>query len=69
MGIDLRKAGLADQLVGVDLNEDHGRQAVALGLVDRIEPEDKALAEADVVILAIPVNTMNALLPQVRRYQ
>lgn len=65
MGIDLRKSGLADQLVGVDLNEEHGRQAVELGLVDRIEPEDKALAEADVVILAIPVNTMSALLPQV----
>lgn len=65
MGIDLRKAGVAHQLVGVDLNEEHGRQAVELGLVDRIEPEDKALAGADVVILAIPVNTMSALLPQV----
>jgi prephenate dehydrogenase len=65
MGIDLRKAGVATSLVGVDLNEDHGRQAVALGLVDRIEPEDKALAWADVVLLAIPVNTMSALLPQV----
>jgi len=65
MGIDLRKAGVAHQLVGVDLNEEHGRKAVELGLVDRIEPEDKALAEADVVILAIPVNTMSALLPQV----
>lgn len=65
MGIDLRKAGFADQFVGVDLNKEHGRKAVELGLVDRIEPEDKALAEADVVILAIPVNTMSALLPQV----
>ncbi len=65
IGIDLRKAGLADHLVGVDFNEEHGRKAVELGLVDRIEAEDKALAEADVVILAIPVNTISALLPQV----
>src|SRR3954465_5519393 len=65
MGIDLRKAGIATSLVGVDLNEEHGRQAVSLGLVDRIEPENKALAWADVVLLAIPVNTMSALLPQV----
>ncbi len=65
MAIDLRKQGLADRLVGVDLNEAHGKRAVELGLVDVIEPEDKALSEADVVILAIPVNTMNALLPQV----
>ncbi len=65
IGLDLRKAGLTSDLTGVDLHEDHGRKAVELGLVDKIEQEDKALAEADVVILAIPVNTMSALLPQV----
>ncbi len=65
MALDLRKAGFADRLAGVDLHEANGRRAVELGLVDAIEPEDKALSEADVVILAIPVNTMNALLPQV----
>ncbi len=65
MAIDLRKSGFANQLVGVDLSEAHGQKAVELGLVDIIEPEDKALSEADVVILAIPVNTMSALLPQV----
>lgn len=65
MGLDLRKAGVADQLVGLDLNEDHARKAIELGLVDNIESEDVALSTADVVILAIPVNTMSALLPQV----
>ncbi len=65
MGIDLRRAGFATALVGVDINEQNGQLAVSLGLVDRIEPEDKALAWADVVLLAIPVNTMSALLPQV----
>lgn len=65
MGIDLRKTGIATDLIGVDLNPEHGEKAVTLKLVDRIEGEDTALAEADVVILAIPVNTMSALLPQV----
>ena len=65
MGIDLRKAGIASELLGVDLNHEHGQRAVELGLVDKIEMEDVALAQADVVILAIPVNTMSALLPQV----
>ncbi|MBY0434564.1 MAG: prephenate dehydrogenase/arogenate dehydrogenase family protein, partial [Cyclobacteriaceae bacterium] len=64
IGIDLRKAGLATRLVGIDLNEEHARKALALGLVDSIESENKALAEADVVVLAIPVNAMNALLPK-----
>ncbi len=65
MAIDLRKAGLATELIGVDLNEAHARRAVELGLVDRIEQENKALAGADVIILAIPVNALTALLPAV----
>ena len=65
MSIDLRKAGFASELLGVDLNPDHGRKAVELGLVDRIESEEIALSQSDVIILAIPVNTTSALLPQV----
>lgn len=65
MGLDLRKAGLASEIIGVDMNEEHGRKAVELGLVDKMEGEGEALAQADVVILAIPVNALAALLPQV----
>ena len=65
MALDLRKNGFANTLVGVDLNPNHAQRALELGLVDRIEPEDKALSEADLVILAIPVNTLVALLPAV----
>ncbi|NOT75847.1 MAG: prephenate dehydrogenase [Cyclobacteriaceae bacterium] len=65
IGLDLRKAGLATELVGVDLNEENGKKAIELGLVDRIDHEDRSIAQADIIILAIPVNIMNALLPQV----
>lgn len=65
MAIDLRKSGIATSLTGIELNEDHARQALALGLVDAIQPEDVALSTADLVILAIPVNAMTALLPTV----
>lgn len=65
MAIDLRKAGLANEIVGIDLNEINANKAVALGLVDKIETEDKALRDADLVILAIPVNAMCQLLPNV----
>ncbi len=65
MGIDLRKAGLATERIGVDRSEAHARRALELGLVDRVAGEDTALQCADVVILAIPVNIMSALLPQV----
>jgi prephenate dehydrogenase len=65
MAMDLRKSGLAAELIGVDFNEAHAQKALELGLVDKILPEDKALAIADVVILAIPVNTIGAFLSSV----
>lgn len=65
MAVDLRKSGLATELIGVDLSAANAQRAIQLGLVDRIETEDKALAWADVVLLAIPVNALVALLPSV----
>jgi prephenate dehydrogenase len=52
-------------LIGVDRNADHATKAVELGLVDKVLSEDKALAQADLVVLAIPVNALNAFLPYV----
>jgi prephenate dehydrogenase len=63
LAIDLRNKKIATRLIGVDFNEEHSKKAKELGLVDEILPEDKAFAESDVVILAIPVNTIGALLP------
>jgi len=65
MAIGLRKAGLATELTGVDLNPKNASKALELGLIDKIESEDKALASADVVIVAIPVSALCALLPSV----
>lgn len=65
LAIDLRKKKLATELIGVDFNQAHAQQAVVLGLVDRILPEDKALADSDVVLLTIPVNAIGALLPTI----
>ena len=65
MAIALRKTGLADELFGIDLSLENAEKALALGLVDKILPENEALATADVVILAIPVNATGAFLPSV----
>lgn len=65
MAIDIRKAGMATELIGVDINTRYIEEAQSLGLVDRVLPEDKALNIADLVILAIPVNTLGALLPSI----
>lgn len=65
IALDLRKAGIASQVVGVDLNSLNAGKAVELGLVDRIESEEKALSSSDMVILAIPVGAICALLPSI----
>jgi prephenate dehydrogenase len=65
MAIDLRKAGLATNVVGVDHNVDNAKRAVELGLVDLTESIDTALGDAELVIVAIPVNALCRLLPAI----
>ncbi|HEX6225583.1 MAG TPA: prephenate dehydrogenase [Chryseolinea sp.] len=65
IAIDLRRAGLATELVGIDLNPANAARAVELGLVDKIDNEGLAISTADLVVLAIPVNALSQLLPSV----
>lgn len=65
MALDLRRAGAATLLTGVDSNEGNGKRAIELGLVDKIESLETALTDADLVILAIPVNAIASVLPRV----
>jgi len=65
VALKLKKSGFADQVIGVDVNDDHAEQALALGLVDDMLVLSQALAIADLVILAIPVDSIRKLLPSV----
>lgn len=65
MAKDLRKEGFATRIVGVDVNEDNAREALKLGLVDQIDTLEKAVPEADMVIIAIPVDKMLSSLTKV----
>ena len=65
LAIQLNEKGLASKLIGVDSNRDHQKKALELGLVDEIMDLDIAIENSDVVILAIPVDAMVKLLPQV----
>ncbi len=62
MAIDLRKAGVATELVGVDNDKAHAGRAVDLGLVDEIASLEDAVSDADLVITAIPVNVIKDVL-------
>jgi len=62
---DLRRTGFSTELTGVDVNEKHAKQAVELGLVDKTETLENSIKEADIVIIAIPVNHELVVLPRV----
>jgi prephenate dehydrogenase len=65
MARDLRRAEFATEITGVDNNEDNASEALRLRLVDQINPVNEAIAEADLVILAIPVDEILKLLPEI----
>ena len=66
MAIDLRKAGFAHEITGVDANPDNAHEALRLGIIDRIDSLEGAVEKADMVIIAIPVdkvlNTLTTVL-------
>lgn len=65
IAIDLRKAGVATTLTGVDRIAENAETAITLGLVDKVETLENALPTTDLVVLAIPVNALAQLLPSV----
>lgn len=62
---DLAQCGLATTQIGVEDDSDHRRAALRLGLVDRIMTLAEAVAAADWIILAVPVDIIVGLLPRV----
>ena len=62
LAIQLNEKGLASKLIGVDVNRDHQKKALELGLVDEIMELDDAIKNSDVVVLAIPVDSIVKIL-------
>ncbi|QNF34961.1 prephenate dehydrogenase [Adhaeribacter swui] len=52
-------------VIGVDSNPEHAQKALDLGIVQEILPLKAAVAQADLIVLATPVNAIVSLLPQV----
>jgi prephenate dehydrogenase len=60
----LRQKGFTDFVMGVDNNAAHTVQALELGIIDAAVTLDKGIANADLIILAIPVDAAVAMLPE-----
>jgi prephenate dehydrogenase len=65
LALQLNEKGLASTITGVDNNAEHAAQALELALVDHMADLDEAIAASDVVILAIPVDTIAKILPSI----
>lgn len=60
------KATLKDlRIIGVESNREHAAQALSYGIVNKILPLEEGIGQADVIVLATPVNVIVELLPQV----
>jgi prephenate dehydrogenase len=62
LALSLRRREFAAHFVGVENNPQHAQMALALGLVDEISDLQTAVSQADMVILAVPVNIARKLL-------
>jgi len=61
----LKDKGLAEKILGVESNEEHKRKALALRLVDEVKELNEAIAQSDLIFLAVPVDAVIKLLPSI----
>lgn len=63
MALAFREKGFADSIIGVDASEAHAKRALELKLVDAILPLEEAVKKSDLVIVSVPVNAAEQVLP------
>lgn len=57
----LKDKRICKEVIGVDRDPANGEKALALGLVDRMAPLDEAIADAGLIVLATPVDSIPLL--------
>ncbi len=65
MAIDLKRRGFADRITGVDNNPCHLRDAKSAGIIDETASLEEASGLSDLIILALPVDSIKRILPDV----
>lgn len=68
MAFDLKKAGFASEVIGVDKKKENTLRALERGFVDRVMPLEQAVRTAQVVILSTPVDVIVKILPEILDY-
>jgi len=65
LALDLRTFPKVKKIIGVDKNQENLYKAKQLGIIDEGMPLKQAIKEADIVILATPVDISIRLLPEI----
>ena len=65
LALQLHAKKLAGRIIGVEENPLHASAALELELVDEILPLEEAIAQSEIVVIAIPVDRIAAILPAV----
>jgi prephenate dehydrogenase len=63
LAIQLHEKKISSRLIGVDINKENRQKALELELVDEVLPLEEAISATDVIILAIPVDSIIKMLP------
>ncbi|AQX05319.1 prephenate dehydrogenase [Elizabethkingia meningoseptica] len=63
MALKLKQKGMAATIIGIDKNEEHLKEAKALGIIDDYQPFEEGVKSADLIIVAIPVDAARKILP------
>ncbi len=65
LALALKQNGFASRIIGVDHNQDNLQKALSLGIIDEGSLLEDIYDHSDVVLLSIPVNAIERLLPQI----
>ncbi len=65
MVLSLKEREFAHKIIGVDKSEANLERALQLGIIDEKAELTPAIKKADLIIAAIPVNSIETLLPQI----
>lgn len=65
LAITLKENGFAKHIIGVDAQSESEDKALRRRIIDEALPLEKAVAKADIIIVATPVDAMLKLLPKV----
>lgn len=65
LALRLKEKNFASEIIGIDKSENHLQEAIELGIIDRAESLENGVKNANLIIVAIPVDATAKLLPQV----